>query len=136
MERHFEKELAGLRGQLERMTDLCREGLAAAAKSFLEGDAAAAETAFRNEERINRMEIEIDHLVADCFALFQPVAVDLRFLLAILKINNALERMAYHVVTSPKSAVTCAAQKPTTRLEIPRMLELAHSMFTDGCRSF
>jgi phosphate transport system protein len=136
MERHFEKELVLLRHKLEEMVGLCREGLAAAAASFTEGNAQAAEPAFLNERRINQLEIEIDHQVVDCFALFQPVAVDLRFLLAILKINNDLERIGDHTVNISQSAVSCAGATLPTRLELPRMFELTRGMFSDACRSF
>ena len=137
MERHFEKELTELSQKLEQMVQLCQAGMDAASRSFREGDVAAAEPAFQNERRVNQLEIEIDHSVADCFALFQPVAVDLRFLLAILKINNDLERIGDHVVNIAQSAVTCASQPSLpTRLELPRMLELASTMFSDACRSF
>lgn len=137
MERHFEIELKNLRDKLERMVSLCRDGFGAASQAFLQGDSAAAESAFRNERPINQLEIEIDHMVADCFALFQPVAVDLRFLLAILKINNDLERIGDHVVNIAQSAVSCAAHAPLpTTLELSRMFDLTRSMFGDACRSF
>jgi phosphate transport system protein len=136
MERHFERDLSKLRVKLEEMVGLTQEGMSAAAQAFIDGNAQAAERAFLNERRINQLEIEIDHDVVDCFALFQPVAVDLRFLLAILKINNDLERIADHVVNICQSAVSCAAQPPATRLELPRMFGLAQNMFSDACRSF
>ena len=137
MERHFERDLTELSQKLELMVSLCQEGLDAAARSFREGDAALAEPAFLHERRVNQLEIEIDHAVADCFALFQPVAVDLRFLLAILKINNDLERIGDHVVNIAQSSVTCASHPTlTTRLELPRMLDLTSTMFSDACRSF
>ena len=137
MERHFERELADLSQKLEQMVSLCEDGLTAASRAFRETDPVAAEPAFQNERRVNQLEIEIDHAVADCFALFQPVAVDLRFLLAILKINNDLERIGDHVVNIAQSAVTCASHASLpTRLELPRMLDLAASMFSDATRSF
>ena len=136
MERHFEKELTELSQKLEQMVSLCQESMDAVSKSFREGNAAVAEPAFQNERRVNQLEIEIDHSVADCFALFQPVAVDLRFLLAILKINNDMERIGDHVVNIAQSAVTCSSHTLPTRLELPRMLELASNMFSDACRSF
>ena len=136
MERHFEKELSSLRTKLEEMVGLCDQSMLAAMKAFSEGNAMAAEPAFLNERRINQLEIEIDHAVVDCFALFQPVAVDLRFLLAILKINNDLERIGDHVVNICQSAVSCASQPMPTRLELPRMFDLARNMFSDACRSF
>jgi phosphate transport system protein len=136
MERHFEKGLARLGATLQEMVGLCDQGMTAAARAFREGNAQAAEPAFLNERRINQIEIEIDHEVVDAFALFQPVAVDLRYLLAILKINNDLERIGDHVVNIAQSAVSCASTPMPTRLELPRMFELTQGMFRDACRSF
>jgi phosphate transport system protein len=136
MERHFEKTLAHLGETLREMVALCDESLAAAGRAFVEGNAQAAEPAFRNERRINQLEIEIDHDVVEAFALHQPVAVDLRYLLAILKINNGLERIGDHSVNIAQSAVTCAGSPLPTRLDLPRMFELTRGMFTDACRGF
>jgi phosphate transport system protein len=136
MERHFEKSLIKLGDTLREMVGLCDESMSAAARAFTEGNAQAAEAAFQNERRINQIEIEIDHEVVDAFALFQPVAVDLRYLLAILKINNDLERIGDHTVNIAQSAVTCASTPLATRLELPRMFELTQNMFRDACRSF
>jgi phosphate transport system protein len=136
MERHFEKTLSNLGDTLREMVALCDESLAAAARAFVEGNAQAAEPAFRNERRINQLEIEIDHAVVDAFALYQPVAVDLRYLLAILKINNDLERIGDHVVNIAQSAVTCTGGALPTRLELPRMFDLTRGMFNDACRGF
>ena len=83
MERHFDKELNHLRATLEKMSRLAQESLEACARSLLDRDKAVAGKTFANEREINSLEIEIDHAVADAFALHQPVAVDLRFLLAI-----------------------------------------------------
>jgi phosphate transport system protein len=136
MERHFEKSLLKLGVTLREMVTLCDESFSAAARAFTEGNAQAAEPAFMNERRINQIEVEIDHEVVDAFALFQPVAVDLRYLLAILKINNDLERIGDHTVNIAQSAVSCASANLPTRLELPRMFELTHNMFRDACRSF
>jgi phosphate transport system protein len=136
MERHFEKTLAQLGETLREMVALCDESLAASARAFIEGNAQAAEPAFRNERRINQLEIEIDHAVVDAFALYQPVAVDLRYLLAILKINNDLERIGDHSVNIAQSAVTCAGAPLPTRLDLARMFELTRGMFNDACRGF
>jgi phosphate transport system protein len=136
MERHIERSLAKLEQHLHEMTGLCDESLDAAARAFVEGDAHLAEPAFRNERRINQLELEIDQEVVDALALFQPVAVDLRYLLAILKNNNDLERIGDHAVNIAQSAVTCATLELPTRLELKRMFELTQNMLRDACRSF
>ena len=136
MERHIEKSLSRLDGLMRELARLCDESLAAAARAFIEGDAQAAEPAFRNERRINQLEIEIDQEVVDALALFQPVAVDLRHLLAILKNNNDLERIGDHAVNIAQSTVTCASLALPTRLELPRMFEFTQNMLRDACRGF
>ncbi len=136
MERHFEKALASLGDALREMTNLCGESLAAAEKAFLEGSAPAAEPAFRNERRVNQLEIGIDQEVMEIFALHQPVAVDLRYILAIFKINNDLERVGDHAVNIAQSAVSCSVLALPDRLELPRMFELTRGMFHDACRGF
>ena len=137
MERHFEKELNNLRSTLERMARLGMESLDASTRALLEQDSALAEKAFANEREINTLEIRIDHAVADCFALFQPVAVDLRLLLAIQKINNDMERIGDHCVNIAQSAISYADfQAKDGLLELPKMITIAKAMLGDACHSF
>ncbi len=137
MERHFERELNSLRAKLEEMTRLCIESLSCSTRAYLEGDKTIAERAFSNERQINNLEIDIDHMVADCFALFQPVAIDLRLLLAIQKINNDLERIGDHCINIAQSAISCASfPDSNNQLELPKMIHIAQSMLGDACESF
>src|SRR5690606_36209677 len=64
------------------------------------------------------------------------VALDVRYLLAILEKNSALERLADHAVNIAQSAVTCATLELPTRLELKRTFELTQNMLRDACRSF
>ena len=137
MERHFEKELNNLKAKLESMAGLTEESLIFASRALLEEDRTLAEKAFTNERTINNLEIEIDHGVADFFALFQPVAIDLRFMLAIQKINNDLERIGDHCVNIAQSAISYANfQQKTTLLELPKMISIGQGMLHDACESF
>jgi phosphate transport system protein len=137
MERHFDKELNNLRATLEKMSRLGQESLEACTRSLLEKDKAVAEKAFANEREINNLEIEIDHAVADAFALHQPVAIDLRFLLAIQKINNDMERIGDHCVNIAQSAISLASFASNGQLlELPKMITIARAMLGDACRSF
>lgn len=137
MERHFDKELNNLKRTLEKMARLGLESLDHAARSLLERDKSLAERAFVNERAINNLEIEIDHAVADCFALHQPVAIDLRFLLAIQKINNDMERIGDHCVNIAQSAISYAGfPGGAPLLELPKMITIAKAMLGDACRSF
>jgi phosphate transport system protein len=143
MERHFEKELNNLRAKLQEMSRLCQESLSTSTRAYLESDKTIAERSFTNERMINNLEIDIDHMVADCFALYQPVAIDLRLLLAIQKINNDLERVGDHCINIAQSAISCASFSDSVgpgpkpgQLELPKMIEIAQSMLHDACESF
>jgi phosphate transport system protein len=75
------------------------------------------------------MEIEIDNLTTRLFALRQPMAKDLRFLTAALKINTDLERMGDLAVNIAQRALSLVAQSPVKPLiDIPRMAQLVESM--------
>ncbi len=141
MERHFEKELNNLRAKLEEMARLCQESLSCSTRAYLEADKSIAERAFSNERNINNLEITLDQLVADCFALYQPVAVDLRLLLAIQKINNDLERIGDHCINIAQSSISCVSfansgSSNIGQLELPKMIQIAQSMLHDACESF
>ncbi len=137
MERHFEKELNNLKATLEKMSRLAQESLAYATRALLEQDKSLAEKTFLNERAINNLEIDIDHGVADFFALFQPVAIDLRFMLAIQKINNDLERIGDHCVNIAQSAISFVGyDQKTSLLELPKMIAIGQAMLHDACESF
>jgi phosphate transport system protein len=89
------------------------------------------------EERINTLEIEIDNAIVDILALQQPVAIDLRLILAAQKINNDLERIGDHAVNIAESVT--AILKTNEELElisIPKMAELAEKMLRNSLDSF
>jgi phosphate transport system protein len=137
MERHFEKELNNLKAKLDTMSRLVNESLVFATRALLEEDKTLAEKTFSNERIINQLEIEIDQGVADFFALFQPVAIDLRFMLAIQKINNDLERIGDHCINIAQSAISYAGfQQKTGLLELPKMIQIGQGMLHDACQSF
>jgi phosphate transport system protein len=137
MERHFEKELNNLKGTLERMARLSEESLLYSTRALLEEDKSLAEKCFSNERMINNLEIDIDQGVADFFALFQPVAIDLRFMLAIQKINNDLERIGDHCINIAQSAISLAGfRQKNGLLELPKMIAVGQAMLHDACESF
>jgi phosphate transport system protein len=137
MERHFEKELEQLTASLVAMSRIVGESLDNALDAVLGDSAEHAQTVFEKEKSVNRMEVEIDNGVVDILALRQPVAKDLRLILAILKINNDLERIGDHAVNIAESAVTLVrtpGMEPL--LMIPEMSALVRRMYADSIRSF
>jgi len=91
--RHFEDELETLRSMLIRMGSLVDEQIETAIKALLEGNDDLAKFVIEREERVNELDLAIDGQCQRIFALTQPVAVDLRLLLAAMRMNSDFERI-------------------------------------------
>jgi phosphate transport system protein len=105
MERHFDKDLQALKDNLVRMGSLAEDALNRALDCVRTGDRAAAAAVIGGDQEINSLEIRIDDQIIDLLALNQPVAVDLRLILAAQKINNDLERIGDHAVNLAESSM-------------------------------
>ncbi len=137
MERHFVQELENLKTQVLRMGSMAEQSVELSIKAVLERREDLARQVLSQEERINAFEIEIDNAVVDLLALQQPVASDLRFILAAMKINNDLERIGDHAVNIAESAISCAARPPLqVTLELPRMGVFTQTMLKDTLDGF
>jgi phosphate transport system protein len=89
---HLEEELNMLRSELTEMWQMVISQLHKTREALLQFDRDLAREVVSTEKRINSLELKIDRDCENIFALFNPVAVDLRTVLAVLKINNNLER--------------------------------------------
>jgi phosphate transport system protein len=137
MERRFERELDSLKTTLIRMGSVVEEHTKLAMKAVFEDDIDLAQKVIDTDERINSFEIEMDNAVIDILALQQPVASDLRLILAAQKISNDLERIGDHAVNIAESAVQLIKTKPKEPLlDIPKMAEIATTMLRDALDSF
>lgn len=96
--RHFHEEIKHLKQKLLEMSFMVEESVAHACDALLSEDENLAREVIENEKLINSLEIEIDEKAHSLFALGQPMAVDLRLISMIMKINNDLERMGDHAV--------------------------------------
>ena len=93
MHRSFEDDLDKLRTRLIRMGSLVEEQVELAFRALLEGNAELAKFIIGRDDKVDKLDIKIDKQCQRIFALQQPVASDLRLLLAAIKINNELERI-------------------------------------------
>ena len=93
MERHFERDLEELKQRLLWMGSLAERAVHQAVHAVLDADERLAEAVLTEEDAINEMQIEIDERVQRLLALQAPMAADLRFLLAVSRINGDLERI-------------------------------------------
>jgi len=93
MTRHLQRELETLKKNLLLLCSMVEESVFAAVKAVQETDTALAQKVIDGDRAIYLREIEIEEECLKILALHQPVAVDLRFIVAALKINNDMERI-------------------------------------------
>lgn len=93
MHRSFEDDLDKLRTRLIRMGSLVEEQVEFSFRALLEGNAEIAKIVVERDDKVDKLDLKIDKQCQRIFALQQPVASDLRLLLAAIKINNELERI-------------------------------------------
>lgn len=93
MVKFIESELMQLRSEVYQMWTLVYKQMEQAQKAVLDMDRDIAQQILVREKRVDAYELKIDSDVEDFIALYTPVAVDLRFVLAMLKVNNDLERI-------------------------------------------
>ena len=135
--RHFEIQLDDLRKRLLEMSGLVESSIYRSVQALVDKDQGQIRQVMENEERINRMQIEIDDLTTGLLLLQQPMAADLRFLTATIKINNDLERMGDHAVNIAERVISLTsgpAIKPL--IDIPRMANLVESLLRKSLDAF
>ena len=93
MQPYFQEELGKLRKRLNKMFILVNSQLERAHQSVSSLEFETNDTATQNESRIDKLDIKIDKLCQRIFALAQPVATDLRFIMSSLRIGNEIERI-------------------------------------------
>lgn len=94
MQSFFQSELTKLRKRIIKMFMLVNTQLEKASQSLINQDFEMIDLAMKNENRIDKLDIKIDKLCQRIFALAQPVATDLRFIMSSLRIGNEIERIA------------------------------------------
>lgn len=135
----FETELQDAKSEIISMWDLVLLQLTKAKEAMLNFNKDLAREIIAKEKRVNAFELKIDRDCENIFALYCPVAIDLRFLLAVLKINNNLERVgdiaegiARYIVESPVKYNTEIMEA----VEIIKMFEDSISILTDARVAF
>jgi phosphate transport system protein len=135
--RHFEEELDELRKLLLEMSGLVESAIYRSVLSLVRKDDAQAQEVSQNESRINQLQIQIDDRATRLLALEQPVARDLRFITAAIKINGDLERMGDEAVNIvERSLLLMHEPQITAPIDIPHMANLVQSMVRKALDSF
>jgi phosphate transport system protein len=135
--RHFEEELEALQGRLLEMGGLAEERVRASVQGLVTRDSALIDQVLRGDEPINRLHIDIDNRCFRLIALHQPMATDLRGIVAAVKINSDLERVGDLAVNIAEAANRYVTHAPVKKLiDIPRMGEIAQTMLRDALDSY
>lgn len=134
--KHTEIELQALKDEVNQMWKLVLSQLEKAKQSFLNGDIELAREIASREKRVNAFELKIDCDCENYIALYNPVAIDLRLVLSLIKISSTLERIgdfcegiARHVIEED-----CNTLDPQVieDLQFEKLFDTLISMLTDS----
>jgi phosphate transport system protein len=133
----FQQSLDELKEQLLVMAGLAEQSIQRAIEAYRVRDLSICDLVNRSEMAINRLEREIDQAALDLLAMEQPMAIDLRFILSVIKINADLERVgdAAKAISDRVRSMEQMAQADLP-VDIPRMAALAAEMVRKSLQSF
>ena len=137
MERFFDEELRELKEKLLQMASFAEDSIALAIKGLVERNVDIAQSVIDSDGDINYLEIEIDEISLKLLATRQPIARDLRFIAAAMKINSDLERigdLSVNIAQRTVDLLKMPILKPL--IDIPRMASLAQKMVKDSLDAF
>jgi phosphate transport system protein len=133
MERHLDLQLEQLRNNLLRMGAVVEQMIARANVALVERDEAAIAEVIERDHEVDQMEIEVDEACHSILARMQPTAVDLRFLVAVMKITADLERMGDSAVNIAQAAQQLNQEPPLKPyIDLPRMSAMVQDMVRES----
>ncbi|HYU34839.1 MAG TPA: phosphate signaling complex protein PhoU [Thermoanaerobaculia bacterium] len=137
MERHLDQDLDRVRQMLLKMGGMV-EGMAAkATQALLERSARLCAEVIEQDHEVDQLEIEIDEMCHSILGRKQPTAVDLRFLVAVMKINSDLERIGDSAVNIAQSVEQINDQPPLKPyIDLPHLSELVQKMVRNSLDAF
>jgi phosphate transport system protein len=137
MRTRFQQALDELRQRLLLMGGMAEQAVDRACLAYTERDLTRCHMVLEGETQINAAEREIDELAFDLLAMQQPMAVDLRFIMAVIKINSDLERVGDQAVNITERVMDLV-EMPAEELpvDIPRMATAVGAMVRRALESF
>ncbi len=130
MAKHLQRELDKMKKTILTLGAMVEERVRMAVQAIENRDEALAEHVVQADHDIDEMEVEVEEECLKILALHQPVAVDLRFIVAVIKINNELESIADQAVNIAQRVITIARRPPfePAVFDFSLMAEKAQSM--------
>ncbi len=121
---NFQQQLVALKDKLLAMAALSQQALGLALEAYIATDLSLCEHVFEIENAINAAETSVDEMAYDLLAKEQPMAIDLRFILSVIKINGDLERIGDQASNIAQRARTMKDMPAISLpLDIPEMGE-------------
>ena len=137
MKRHFDEELRELKKKILEMDSLVEAAIDYSIKALADRKEELILEVIKKEEGINKIHLEIDEICLRLIALRQPMAADLRFIAAALRINSELERMGDLAVNITDATSELLKEPPLKPLmDIPKMSSLSRQMTKDALDAF
>lgn len=128
----YDEDLTRLNDMIVRMGGLAESQIAQAIEALVKRDSDLAKQVIAGDNRVDNLEREVDELTVRLFALRQPMAGDLRNIVAALKISSDLERIADYATNMAKRSIALNQNPPVKPLHtIPRMGSMVQGMIRD-----
>src|SRR6266513_4250666 len=135
--RHLDEELETLRATVLRLGGEAEAALIKTMHALTQRDSEAAREVLEHDDDIDQLEVEVDRQCVDIFALRQPAARDLRFVMSVAKMAPVLERIADHACNIARAAVDLNTEPELKDLSrLLQMGEIASSMLSGALDAF
>ena len=133
----FQQNLDDLKERLLIMAGMAEQAIQRSIEAYRTRDLSICELVFRSEPGINRFEREIDQMALDLLAMEQPMAIDLRFILSVIRINADLERVGDQAVNiAIRVREMGAFANVDLPVDIPKLASLASAMVRRALQAF
>ena len=133
----FHQGLDDLKQKLLAMGGMAEQAVERAVQAYQSRDLSLCEMVLRDESKINAAERDVDEMSIDLLAMQQPMAIDLRFIVACIKINADLERVGDQAVNIAERVMDLVTRPDSAlNVDIPRMAQLSISMVRDALNAF
>lgn len=130
--KHLDREIDRLKRHVLALSALVEENVAKAVQAVVERDNELAATVLRSDRQVDEIEVEVEEECLKILALHQPVALDLRFIVAVLKLNNDLERIGDLAVNIAEQVEPLSVRdQPTLPIDIGPIAKRTQAMLRD-----
>jgi phosphate transport system protein len=133
----FHQGLDDLKQKLLAMGGMAEQAVERAVQAYQTRELELCQIVLRDESKINAAERDVDEMSIDLLAMQQPMAIDLRFIVACIKINADLERVGDQAVNIAERVMDLIMRPdPGLNVDIPRMAQMSISMVRDALNAF